>query len=68
MQDPNSKSAAYPDSGGFRESTAQAGKAEDDHNARGMSVGVSYLTPRQRARMADLSLLLDVILKTTSTG
>lgn len=26
------------------------------------------LTPRQRARMADLSLLLDVVLKTQSTS
>ena len=32
------------------------------------AAGQQELTPRQRARMADLSLLLDVVLKTQSSG
>ena len=48
--------------------TGPSGRAEEEYNGRGTTKTVSYLTSRQRARMADLSLLLDVILKTTSSG
>jgi hypothetical protein len=53
-----------------REGAAQNGRVEGVEDAAGSPRSQQeseQLNRRQRARMADLSLLLDVILKTTST-